>query len=66
MEGNAEKYGFIVVRKRHMNIEMLEQWIHELSPFEQKLKEWYQHHGTRMPESAFIEKHVELQKLSLL
>ncbi len=47
-----------------MKIRMLEQWIYELSPFEQKLKEWYQNHGTLMPESVFIQKHVELQRLN--
>lgn len=47
-----------------MNIQMLEQWIRELSPFEQSLRRWYQKHGALMPESVFIQKHVELQRLN--
>lgn len=47
-----------------MSIQMLKQWLRELSPFEQRLKEWYQKHGALMPESIFIQKHVELQKLN--
>lgn len=44
-----------------MNIQMLEQWLRELSPFEKSLKEWYQKHGALMPETVFIQKHRELQ-----
>lgn len=47
-----------------MDVQMLEQWIKKLSPFEQKLKEWYQKHGVLMPESVFVQKHMELQKLN--
>lgn len=46
-----------------IEMEMLEAWLQELTPFEKTLKAWYLKYGTLMPQEIFIQRHVELQSV---
>lgn len=46
-----------------IEMEMLEAWLQELTPFEKTLKAWHLKYGTLMPQEIFIQRHVELQSV---